>query len=185
MKAAIYTRVSTIEQNTKNQLLKLVEYAQRNNWDYLVFEETESTRKSRPVQYELYNRLLKKEFDVLLIYKFDRWARSSSELITHMENLLNKDIRIISYTENIDLNSGIGRAMFTIVSAFAQLERDLIRERTLAGLARAKAWGKTLGRPKGAKDKRKRKEKTPPEKAIQRIEEIKYNEKTSLFYEGK
>lgn len=170
-KVAIYTRVSTEEQNTKNQLYKLLEYAQRFNWDYSIFEETESTRKTRPVQYALYNRLLKKEYDILLIYKFDRWARSSSELITHMENLVNKNIRIISYTENIDLSSSMGRAMLTILSAFAQLERDIIRERTLAGLARVKAQGRKLGRKPGSKDKKKRKQKTPPKNPIYKIEE--------------
>jgi DNA invertase Pin-like site-specific DNA recombinase len=88
-----------------------------------------------------------------------------------MENLINNNVRIISYTENIDLSSSMGRAMLTILSAFAQLERDLIRERTLAGLDRARAWGKKLGRPKGSKDTKKRKKKTPPLKPIQKIEE--------------
>jgi DNA invertase Pin-like site-specific DNA recombinase len=96
----------------------------------------------------LYNRLLRKEYDGLLIYKFDRWARSTKELIEHIENLVSKDVKIYSYSENIDLNSSMGRAMLTILSAFAQLERDIIRERTLAGLARARAQGKKLGRPR-------------------------------------
>jgi len=117
-------------------------------WDYEVFQEKESTRKTRPIQWDLYNRLLRKEFDGLVIYKFDRWARSTKELIDHMESLINKDIKIYSYSENIDLDSSMGRAMLTIISAFAQLERDIIRERTLAGLARARAQGKTLGRPR-------------------------------------
>ena len=162
MKVAIYCRVSTEEQTTENQKRVLIEYSNRNGWEFEIFEETESSRKTRPIQYELYNRLLKKEFDGLLIYKFDRWARSSSELISHMENLINKNIRIISYSESLDLNSSMGRAMLTILSAFAQLERDLIRERTKLGLARVKAQGKILGRPKGSKDNKKRKQKTPP-----------------------
>jgi DNA invertase Pin-like site-specific DNA recombinase len=95
---------------------------------------------------------LRKEFDGLIIYKFDRWARSTKELIEHMERLLDKGVTVYSYSENIDLNSSMGRAMLTIISAFAQLERDLIRERTIAGLRRVKAQGKVLGRPK----------KTPP-----------------------
>src|SRR5690606_20410477 len=103
--------------------------------------------KTRPVQWDLYNRLLRKEFDGLLIYKFDRWARSTKELIEHMEKLVSKEVSIYSYSENIDLSSSMGRAMLTIISAFAQLERDLIRERTMAGLARARAQGKKLGRP--------------------------------------
>lgn len=146
-KIAIYLRVSTQDQNLDNQKLPLIEYCKRMGWDYEIFQEKESTRKTRPVQWELYNRLLKKEFDGLLIYKFDRWARSTKELIEHIENLMSKEVKIYSYAENIDLNSSMGRAMLTIISAFAQLERDIIRERTLAGLARARAQGKKLGRP--------------------------------------
>lgn len=148
MKVAIYARVSTDEQTTENQTNPLIEYAKRMGWDYEVFTETESSRKTRPVQWALYNNLLRKEYDGLLIYKFDRWARSTKELVEHVEKLLDKNILIYSYTENLDLQSSMGRAMFTIISAFAQLERDIIRERTLAGLARARAQGKTLGRPR-------------------------------------
>jgi len=161
MKVGIYLRVSTQDQELDNQKLPLIKYAERMGWEYDIYEEKESTRKTRPVQYELYNKLLRKEYDGLLIYKFDRWARSTSELVNHIEALLNKDIKVYSYSENIDLSSSMGIAMLTIMSAFAQLERDLIRERTLAGLQRAKAWGKKLGRPKGSKDKKKRKQKTP------------------------
>ena len=148
MKVAIYLRVSTQDQNLENQRIPLIDYCKRMNWDYIIFEEKESTRKSRPVQWDLYNKLLRREFDGLVIYKFDRWARSTKELIEHIENLLEKDIKIFSYSESIDLSSSMGKAMLTIMSAFAQLERDLIRERTLAGLARAKAQGKKLGRPR-------------------------------------
>lgn len=151
-KVAIYCRVSTDEQTTENQKLPLVEYCKRMKYEHEIFEEQESTRKTRPVQYELYNRLLRKEFDGLIIYKFDRWARSTTELLTHTESLIQKNIFVYSYSENIDLNTSMGKAMLTILSAFAQLERDLIRERTIAGLKRVKAQGKTLGRPR----------KTPP-----------------------
>ena len=161
MKVAIYARVSMQEQNTKNQINPLIEYCRRMQWDYEVFEEKESSRKTRPIQWDLFNRLLKKEYDGLLIYKFDRWARSTKELIEHIERLLEKDIAIYSYTENIDLKSSMGRAMFTILSAFAQLERDIIRERTLAGLARAKAQGKKLGRPRTKRGYVKRGEDLP------------------------
>lgn len=148
MKVAIYCRVSTIEQNLDNQKLPLIQYCERMGWEYELFQEKESTRKTRPVQWDLYNRLLRKEFDGLVIYSFSRWARSSKELIDHMERLIEKKVMIYSYTENLDLSSSMGRAMFTIISAFAQLERDIISERTRAGLARARAQGKKLGRPR-------------------------------------
>ena len=149
MKVAIYVRVSRTDQVLENQINPLVEYCKRMEYDFEIFREKESTRKTRPIQWDLYNRLLRKEFDGLIIYKFDRWARSTKELIEHIENLINKNVMVYSLTENIDLSTSMGRAMLTILSAFVQLERDIIRERTLAGLARAKAQGKVLGRPKG------------------------------------
>jgi DNA invertase Pin-like site-specific DNA recombinase len=124
-------------------------------WQYEIFTEKESTRKTRPIQWDLYNRLLRKEFDGLVIYKFDRWARSTRELVEHMENLVAKGVMVYSYSENLDLSNSMGRAMLTIISAFAQLERDIIRERTIAGLRRAKAQGKKIGRQKGSKNKPK------------------------------
>ncbi len=148
MKIAIYARVSSTDQNLENQKLPLIQYCERMSWEYELFEEKQSTRKTRPVQWDLYNRLLRKEFDGLIIYKFDRWARSTKELVEHMENLYEKGVRIYSYSENLDLSNSMGRAMLTMISAFAQLERDIIRERTLAGLARARAQGKKLGRPR-------------------------------------
>lgn len=148
MKVAIYVRVSTDEQNLENQTMPLIEYCQRMGWEYELFKEKESTRKTRPIQWDLYNRLLRKEYDGLVIYKLDRWARSLKELVIHVESLLEKNIQIYSYTENLDLKSSMGRVMFHIISAFAQLERDIISERTKAGLRRAKAQGKTLGRPR-------------------------------------
>jgi len=116
-------------------------------WDYDVFEEKESTRKARPVQWEFYNRLLKKEFNGLLIWKFDRWARSTRELIEHMENFMERGIGFFSYMENPDLKSSMGRAMSPIVSAFAQLGKNIIKERTMAGLERARAVEETLAAP--------------------------------------
>lgn len=155
MKVAIYARVSMNDQTVENQIIPLRSYCERMTWQYEIFTEQESTRKTRPVQWDLYNRLLRKEFDGLVIYKFDRWARSTRELVEHMENLVNKGVAIYSYSENVDLSTSMGRAMLTIISAFAQLERDIIRERTIAGLRRAKAQGKKLGRQKGSKNKPK------------------------------
>jgi len=148
MKVAIYCRVSRTDQILENQINPLVEYCKRMKYEYKIFTEKESTRKTRPVQWDLYNRLLRKEFDGLIIYKFDRWARSTKELLEHIETLLAKKVIVYSYSENFDLSTSMGKAMLTMLSAFAQLERDIIRERTLAGLARAKAQGKKLGRPR-------------------------------------
>lgn len=145
---AIYARVSRSDQILENQIIPLRKYCMNMGYNFEIFTEKESTRKSRPVQWELYNRLLRKEFDGLIIWKFDRWARSTKELIDHMERLIEKNVFIYSFCENIDLSTSMGRAMLTIISAFAQLERDIIRERTLAGLERARNLGKKLGRPR-------------------------------------
>lgn len=148
MRVAIYVRVSTQDQNLENQTIPLINYCSRMGWDYDIYKEKESTRKTRPIQWDLYNKLLRKEYDGLVIYKFDRWARSTKELIEHVERLVSKEVMIYSYSDNIDLSNAMGRAMLTIISAFAQLERDIISERTKAGLQRAKAQGKKLGRPR-------------------------------------
>lgn len=154
---AIYVRVSTQEQTNENQKIRLKEYAKREGYRFKIFEEVESTRKSRPVKAELLNRLRQKEFKGVIIYKFDRWARSLQELIMDMNELVSKNIKFISLKENIDLSTAAGKFQFHILGAFAEFERELIRERTLEGLNRAKKQGKTLGRPKGAKDIKKRK----------------------------
>ena len=156
-KWAIYTRVSTDEQQTENQKLVLTQYANNLNLTYDIVEETESTRKTRPLKQQLLNLLRKKKYEGVIIYKLDRWARGSRELLLEIEELINKGVKFISYSENIDFTTPIGKLQFNILSAFAEFERDLIRQRTIEGLKRAKVNGKTLGRPKGSKDKSKRK----------------------------
>ena len=156
MKFAIYCRVSTQEQTTENQRLRLVAHAKEKGWDYTVFEETESTRKTRPVKQVLLQKLRAKEFDGVIVYKLDRWARSSRELILNMEEFQKKDIIFISLTDNIDLKTASGKMQFQILSAFAEFERNLISERTREGLKRAKMQGKKLGRAFGSKDKKRR-----------------------------
>jgi len=154
-KFAIYARVSRTDQILENQINPLVAYCERMGWDYEVFTEKESTRKSRPVQWDLYNRLLKKEFDGLLFYKLDRWARSLKELVTHMEALHEKGVILVSFMENIDLSTSSGKLMMQIMGSFAEFERAIIRERTMAGLDRARAQGKKLGRPFKGKNKKR------------------------------
>lgn len=148
MNVAIYCRVSKSDQTNLNQELRLVEYATRQGWQYTVFNEVESTRKTRPVKAGLLDKLRKHEFDAVLVFKFDRWARSTLELVSEMKELTDKGIGFISFYENLDLTTPTGRMHFTIISAFAEFERDMIRVRTMEGLQRARAQGKKLGRPK-------------------------------------
>jgi DNA invertase Pin-like site-specific DNA recombinase len=90
----------------------------------------------------------KRKFDAVLCWRFDRFARSTKHLITALEEFRHLGIEFISYQENIDTSSPLGKAIFTIVSAIAELERNIIVDRVKAGLRRARESGKKLGRPK-------------------------------------
>ncbi len=150
-------RVSTTDQTTLNQKISLEKYANEKGLTYDLYEEVMSSRKTRPVKAELLNKLRKGEYETILVYKLDRWARSSSELIMDVSELIKKGIGFISISDNLDFTTATGKLHFQILSAFSEFERELIRERTIEGLKRVKSQGKKLGRPDGAKDKGKRK----------------------------
>jgi DNA invertase Pin-like site-specific DNA recombinase len=94
----------------------------------------------------------KRRFDCVLVWRFDRFARSTKHLLLALEEFRSLGIQFISYQGNIDTTSPLGQALFTIVSAVAQLERDLIRDRVRAGLRNARAKGKKFGRPRAQAD---------------------------------
>jgi DNA invertase Pin-like site-specific DNA recombinase len=156
---ALYCRVSMTDgsQTTENQKIRLIEYAEKNNYSYDLYEETESTRKTRPVKQALLGKLRAGAYNSVIIFKLDRWARSSMELILDTKELIDKGIGFISVSDNLDFSTASGKLHFQILSAFAEFERELIRERTMEGLRRAKLQGKQSGRPKGSKDTKKRK----------------------------
>lgn len=155
-KVAIYCRVSTSEQNNENQELRLVEYCNQKNWTYDVYKEVESTRKTRPVKQALLTMLRKKDYDAIVVYKLDRYARSSAELILEIKELLDKGVAFISISDNLDFSTASGKLHFQILSAFCEFEKELIRERTIEGLRRTKLQGTVLGRPKGRRDSKPR-----------------------------
>lgn len=157
MKVAIYCRTSKDEQNPENQKLQLIEYANRMKWSYDTYEEKESTRNTRPIKEEVLNMLRQKKYDGVLIWKLDRWGRSIQELIGNLKELTEKGVKIISLQDNIDYTTSSGQLFANMLACFADYERSIIRERTMAGLERAKSEGKLLGRPKGSKDKTYRK----------------------------
>jgi len=147
---ALYARVSTTDQSTDSQLLDLRRYVSERGWNIFkeyVDEGISGTKDSRPSLNELMNDAKKRRFDVVLVWRFDRFARSTKHLILALEEFKNLGIDFVSYQENIDTSSPLGSAIFTIISAVAQLERDIIAERVKAGLRRAKENGKKLGRP--------------------------------------
>jgi len=150
-RVALYARVSTTEQSTDSQLLDLRRYVRERGWDIFreyVDEGISGTKDSRPALNELMNDARKRRFDVVLVWRFDRFARSTKHLILALEEFKNLGIDFVSYQENIDTSSPLGSAIFTIISAVAQWERDIIAERVKAGLRRAKENGVTIGRPR-------------------------------------
>jgi len=149
-RVALYARVSTTDQSTDSQLLDLRRYVRERGWNIYkeyVDEGISGTKDSRPALNELMNAAKKRRFDVVLVWRFDRFARSTKHLILALEEFRNLGIDFVSYQENIDTSSPLGSAIFTIISAVAQLERDIIAERVKAGLRRARENGKKLGRP--------------------------------------
>jgi len=153
---AIYARVSTNDQSTGSQLLDLRRYVKERGWEtYQEFCDNgiSGTTNSRPALNQLMDAAKKRRFDIVLVWRFDRFARSTKHLILALEEFRNLGIDFISYQENIDTSSPLGSAIFTIISAVAQLERDIIAERVKAGLRRAKENGKHIGRPSARVDR--------------------------------
>lgn len=149
-KIAIYTRVSTKNQKIDSQLSNLREYAKLRG--FTIVEEycdigVSGTKENRPQLDQLMNDAFKKKFDTVLVFRFDRFARSTKHLTQALSTFKELNIDFISYNENIDTSSPMGQAMFTIISAINQLERDIINERVRAGIKAAKAKGVRLGRP--------------------------------------
>src|ERR1017187_4628334 len=151
MRVAIYARVSTKDQSCDLQLRDLRAYCSARK--FKVFREyvdvgESGAKDSRPELNSLIADARKRKFDPIIVWRFDRFARSTKHLLLALEEFRSLGIQFISYQENIDTSSPLGQALFTIVSAVAQLERDLIRERVSAGIRNARANGKKLGRPR-------------------------------------
>jgi DNA invertase Pin-like site-specific DNA recombinase len=150
-KVALYSRVSTKDQDVELQLVELRKYVQDRNWtaykEYTDIGQS-GAKDSRPQLNQLMVDAKRKRFDVVLVWKFDRWARSLKHLVDSLHEFKALDIDFVSLTEGIDTTTPVGMAMFGVIGAMSQLERDLIRERVQAGMKRAKARGKAIGRPK-------------------------------------
>jgi DNA invertase Pin-like site-specific DNA recombinase len=150
IEVAIYARVSTRDQEPKTQLRELGSYAKRRQLRvvYELVDRESGANEKRPQLDKLMDLARKRKVDVVLAWKFDRFARSTKHLVTALEEFRELGIDFISYTENVDTSTPAGKALFTMVSAFAEFERDLIGERVKAGLDRARAEGIALGRPR-------------------------------------
>jgi len=161
-KYALYQRVSTADQSTSSQRDVLIRFANEKGFEYDLYDEVESTRKTRPVKQALLQKLRNGEYEGVIVNKIDRWARSSTELILEIKELVDKGIAFISVSDQLDFSTATGRLHFQILAVFAEFERSLISDRTRSALSALKRRnetegnGKCLGRPKGSKDKKTR-----------------------------
>ena len=148
---AMYGRVSTDEQSSDMQFSEMREFVERRGWTlYKEYHDTMSgaaSKKARPGRDLLMQDAGRKRFDVVLVYKYDRFARSILDLVGALEQFRALGIDFASLHENIDTTTPGGRLMFGIFASIAEFEREIIRERTRSGLKEARRKGKVLGHP--------------------------------------
>jgi DNA invertase Pin-like site-specific DNA recombinase len=151
MRAAIYARVSTIGngQDPTMQTRELGEFCERRGWTLAEYVDIgiSGTKEKRPALDRLMADAHKRKFDVVVVWKFDRFARSVSHLLRALETFQALGIQFVSLSEQLDTSTPTGKMVFTVLGAVAELERSLIVERVKAGLRNARAKGKRLGRP--------------------------------------
>jgi putative DNA-invertase from lambdoid prophage Rac len=127
------------------------EYAKKRGWNIaLQIKEVGSGAKTRPQREELLKAARRREIDVIIVWRLDRWGRSLADLVTTLRELAELDIGFVSLTEAIDLTTPSGRALAGMLAVFAEFERDILRERVKAGIAQAGEQGKPHGRPPSA-----------------------------------
>ena len=149
MKAAIYARVSTFDQEPENQLVELRRYAAARGWDTVehVDHGVSGSKERRPALDAMVAAAKRRRFDVVVVWRLDRLGRNLKHLITLIDEMQALGIAFVSLGEGIDATTPAGKLQLHILAAIAEFERARIQERVLAGLARAKAQGKRLGRP--------------------------------------
>jgi DNA invertase Pin-like site-specific DNA recombinase len=150
-RVGIYARVSTHEQNIEMQLTDLRRYSLSRGWnihkEYLD-EGISGSKASRPLLNALMADARRRSIDIVLVWRFDRFARSSKQLALALDEFQHLGIDFVSFQEQIDTSTPMGKMVFTLMGAVAELERNIIIERIHGGLRRAKEKGKTFGRPR-------------------------------------
>jgi putative DNA-invertase from lambdoid prophage Rac len=148
-RAGLYARVSTYDQQTlpmQNRAMR--EYAARRGWTIVMqVREVGSGAAQRQAREKLLQAARRRDIDVVLVLRLDRWGRSVTDLLTTLQELDHLDVGFVSLTEALDLTTPTGRAMAGLLAVFAEFEREILRERVRAGLAHARQNGKKLGRP--------------------------------------
>src|SRR5688572_21564317 len=150
MRAAIYARVSTFEQEPENQLQELRRYVEARGWTGIEFVDrgVSGAKDKRPALDALVQDAKRRRFDVLVCWRLDRLGRNLRHLVTLLEDLQAVGVAFVSLGEGIDCTTPAGKLQLHILAALAEFERERIRERVMAGLQRARAQGKRLGRPR-------------------------------------
>ncbi len=160
-RVAIYARVSTGEQSPDNQLQELRGVAKRMGWqiteEYVDHGISGAKGRDRRQAYDrLYSAIVRREIDLVMAWSVDRLGRSLQQLVGLLSDLHTKGVDLYLHQQGIDTTTPAGKAMFQMCGVFAEFERAMIRERVKAGLERARAQGKTLGRPRISKSVEKK-----------------------------
>ena len=149
LRASLYARVSTYDQHTlPMQIGALRDYAARRGWIIaLHVRAVSSGAQRRETRERLLEAARRREIDVVLVWRLDRWGRSVTDLLATLQELEHLGVGFVSLTEALDLTTAAGRAMAAMLAVFASFEREILQERTRAGLAHARPNGKRPGRP--------------------------------------
>lgn len=149
IRAGLYARVSTHDQQTlRLQNRAMQDYADRRGWIVaLEIKEVGSGASVREHRQKLLEAARRRDIDVVVVWRLDRWGRSMADLVTTLQELRDLDVGFVSLTEALDLTTPSGRAMAGLLAVFAEFEREILRERVRAGLAHARENGTRLGRP--------------------------------------
>jgi DNA invertase Pin-like site-specific DNA recombinase len=150
MRAAVYARVSTLDQEPENQLQELRRYVEARGWSAVEYVDrgVSGAKDRRPALDQLVADARRRRFDVLVCWRLDRLGRSLKHLITLLDELQAVGVAFVSLAEGIDATTPAGKLQMHILGAIAEFERGRIVERVRAGLVRAKAQGQRLGRPR-------------------------------------
>lgn len=149
LRVGLYARVSTLDQQTLPlQIRAMREYASKRGWTIVTqMKEAGSGASQRQLREALIAAARRREIDVVLVWRLDRWGRSVADLVSTLQELQHLGVSFVSLTEALDLTTPAGRAMAGLLAVFAEFEREILRERVRAGLAHARLNGKRLGRP--------------------------------------
>ena len=149
LRVGVYARVSTLDQQTlPMQIRALRDYGAKRQWIVVwQVKEVGSGVSQREHRQQLIHAARRREIEVVLVWRLDRWGRSVADLVSTLQELTELGVGFVSLTEALDLTTPPGRAMAGLLAVFAQFERDILRERVRAGLDHARRLGKRLGRP--------------------------------------